>query len=228
VEPEHEINLGSVARAMENFGAGELWLVRPRARRGFEAKMFAKHAWPLLQKAKKAGKLEDAVKGCSFVAGTTGVPRRYWKGIKNCITPRELAEKIKAGEKIAVIFGSEGRGLGKADLGKCGAVVSVPTSKKYPVMNLSHAVAVVLYELNSGNAAAGPLYLPAPKKKVARLEKMFKEIVSSAPAVRDKEKVARAFGQILSRGRPGDDEVQALFAAMSGIRKAMRPRPRPS
>ncbi len=221
VEPEYEINLGSVARVMENFGATELWLVRPRAGPGFLAKMFAKRAWPILKKARKTRELDKAVRDCSFVAGTTGVPRRYWRSIKNCVTPAELAQMISGREKVALVFGSEGRGLGREDLKKCDAVVHIPASKKNPVLNLSHAVAVVLYELSSGKKP-GLLYLPAGKGKIARLEKMFEEIVSSLASVRDKKKVARAFNQIVSRARPGDDEVQALFAALSGINKAVR------
>ena len=223
VEPEFEINLGSVARAMENFGAKDLVLVRPRAKLGFQAKLFAKHAWPLLKKAKIVRTLDEATKGCSFVAGTTGVPRRFWRGIKNCLTPPELAEKVAGrNESVALVFGNEGTGLSPEDLKKCDAIVTIPTSKKYPVMNLSHAVAVVLYALSSAKAGK-PLYEPAAKKKLKRLELMFGEIMAGAKTVHDKEKVARAFGQILSRARPGDDEAQAMFAAMSGIKKELKP-----
>ncbi|MCX6767993.1 MAG: RNA methyltransferase [Candidatus Micrarchaeota archaeon] len=230
VEPEYEINLGSVARAMENFGARELWLVRPKAGLGFLAKMFAKHAWPLLKNARQAKSLETAVRGCSFVAGTTGAPRRYWRSIKNCVTPRGLAEIVSErggagakgasrGGEVALVFGSEGRGLGLDDLKKCDAIVNIPAGAKYPVLNLSHAVAVVLYELNAGTRDGKPLYRPAAKGKVERLARMFKETVSVLPAVRDKEKVSRAFSQVVARARPGDDEAQALFAALSGMRK---------
>jgi len=223
VEPEFEINLGSIARAMENFGAKDLVLVRPKAKLGFQAKLFAKHAWPLLKKAKAAKGLDEAVKGCSFVAGTTGVPRRFWRGIKNCLTPPELAEKVAGqNESVALVFGNEGTGLGPEDLKKCDAIVTIPTSKKYPVMNLSHAVAVVLYALFSSRKP-GALYEPAPRKKLRRLESMFGEIMAGAKTVHDKEKVARAFGQILARARPGDDEAQAMFAAMSGIKKELKP-----
>lgn len=219
VEPEGEINLGSVARAAENFGVRELVLVRPKAKLSFQAKLFAKHAWPLLKKARAVKTVEEAAKGCSFVAGTTGVPRRFWRGIKNCLTPAELAEKA-AGEKIALVFGNEGTGLGPEDLKKCDAIASIPTSEKYPVMNLSHSVAVMLYALRSAPAAK-PLYEPAARKKLGRLESMFAEIMAKAKTVHDKGKVTRAFAQVLARARPGDDEAQALFAAMSGIKKAV-------
>jgi tRNA C32,U32 (ribose-2'-O)-methylase TrmJ len=47
---------------------------------------------------------------------------------------------------VALLFGSEDNGLSREDLLSCDAVVVIPANPDYPTMNLSHAVAVCLYE----------------------------------------------------------------------------------
>ena len=80
VEPEHEGNVGAVARAMGNFAFDDLCMVNP-CPLGDEALKRAKHAGHILSKAAIVDTLDEAVKGCSLVVGTTGVvthgPRRY-------------------------------------------------------------------------------------------------------------------------------------------------------
>jgi TrmH family RNA methyltransferase len=49
---------------------------------------------------------------------------------------------------VGLVFGREDYGLYNEELARCDVVCTVPTSPEYPVMNLSHAVAVLLYELN--------------------------------------------------------------------------------
>ena len=45
------------------------------------------------------------------------------------------------------MFGNEGTGLVNEEIAICDFLISIPTSKKYAAMNISHAVAVILYEL---------------------------------------------------------------------------------
>ena len=46
-----------------------------------------------------------------------------------------------------MVFGRESTGLTREEILKCDVLVSIPASKAYPVLNLSHAVAIILYEL---------------------------------------------------------------------------------
>ena len=217
VEPQFEINIGSAARAMKNFGANELVLVKPKTKIGAEAYMFSKHAQNILKKAKTVGTIDEAVKGCRVVAGTTGVLNRYGRRIKNCITLKEFSERVSRKEKIAIIFGNEGTGLDDKMLRKCDFVISIPANKKYPVLNLSHAVAVVLYELQ--NAKIKSHYKTAERKSTQYLVKMFREIVNELGEINDREKIVRAFENVLGRSRIAENELQSLFAAFGGMRK---------
>jgi len=57
---------------------------------------------------------------------------------------KSLPENIKVG----LLFGPEDHGLSNRELKLCRWLIQIPTSRKYPSMNLSHAVAVILFELN--------------------------------------------------------------------------------
>ncbi len=148
VEPEHEGNVGAVVRSMGNFAFEDLYLVDP-CPIGEEAFRRAKHASHILERAAVVGTLEEAIRGCSLVVGTTGIvthgPRHF---IRIPMKPRDLAERTAEHEgRIALLFGREGKGLTQDELALCDLLVHIPSDDTYPVLNLSHAVTILLYEL---------------------------------------------------------------------------------
>jgi len=63
--------------------------------------------------------------------------------------------KHMASSSVALLFGSEKRGLSNEDLSHCHWLVRIPTCEKNISMNLGQAVAVCLYEIvRDGKAAA--------------------------------------------------------------------------
>jgi len=148
VEPKFEGNVGAVARSMANFDIGELYLVNP-CEIGDDAYRRAKHGSEILEKAVIVKTLEEAVEGCFLVAGTSGI---ITKGDRNYtrlpIPVREFAQQT-AGyiEMIAIVFGREDYGLYQEELNKCDLFIHVPASENYPVLNLSHAATLVMYEM---------------------------------------------------------------------------------
>ncbi len=221
VEPKFPVNLGSVCRVMRNFGARELFLVKPVTPISQEAIKYAKHARDLLEGARIVDDFEHAIIGCNYVVGTTGVVPRFKYALKNCIAPRDVTSKVTRRDRLAVVFGNEGSGLDLATLKKCDAIVSIPAARKFGVLNLSHAVAVLLYELYVSRKVTLH-YRPARRTQVKYLQRMFGEIVDSIGEIRDKGKVMAAFDNVLSRSRVSDEELQALFVAFGGVRKRLR------
>ncbi len=213
VEPEFEFNIGMSARVMKNFEFNELRLVRPKAKIGERAKMFAKHAKEILENAEKFESLNEATKDCELVVAMTSQISRFRKKLKNCISLRELSKKIGK-EKVALVFGGEGNGLNEKDIRGADLVVTIPANSQYPVLNLSHAVGVVCYSLYKKKFS---LYKPAPKWKRELIEKKLKKIVRKLDAVRNKSKVPRAFTHMMERSRIADDEANAILAALSPI-----------
>ncbi len=223
VEPLYPVNIGSVCRIMKNFGAKELYMVRPQTKISHEAVKYAKHALDILEKAKIVGEFENAIKDCDFVVGTTGVVPRFGYSLKSCITPSDLVSKISKTEKIALVFGNEGTGLSLSDLKECDAIVSIPASKKYSVLNLSHAVGILLYEMYASKKNFTH-FKAAGRKQVKFLSKMFGETVDKLVEIRDKPKVKQAFDNVLGRSRISTEELQALFVAFGGLRKRLKGR----
>ena len=65
---------------------------------------------------------------------------------KNTLKLREaIKEELK--EEIIEEFTKDKYVLTNEELELCDLLVSIPTSEEYPIMNVSHAVSVVLYEL---------------------------------------------------------------------------------
>ncbi|NOZ81444.1 MAG: RNA methyltransferase [DPANN group archaeon] len=150
MEPEHPGNLGAVARAVKNFGIAGFVLVDPKADRDAEEAINrAKWAKDILKAAKVIKKEElgayDYLISTSAKMGTDyNIPR-------SPLDPSQLAKKIvrkpMQRKKIGILFGRESSGLTNEEIGMCDFLVSIPGHKGYPVFNLSHAVAIILYEL---------------------------------------------------------------------------------
>lgn len=224
VRPEHDLNVGSVARAMKNFGFTELALVKPVAKMGFDATLFAKHSEDVLKNAKKFSFLRAALKGCDVAVATTGVPERYRSRLKKCVLLPKLPALLKKARKVAIVFGSESIGLSQKELEECDVVITIPTASLHKVLNLSHAVAVVLYELYSRMRAEEVFAKRlASREKRLVLEKFFAKIVGKTKSVRDKKKVLKAFKNVLERSCVEEDEAQALLALLGPLsRRLMR------
>ena len=71
VRPRGSGNIGSVARAMKNFGAGELAIVGNARTQSFWAKAMAVHGRDVLSEAKCYDTIREAIADCTLVVGTT-------------------------------------------------------------------------------------------------------------------------------------------------------------
>ena len=148
VRPQIAGNIGAVARLMENFAAGELYLVSPMADpRSYEALQRSTHGQHRLQAARVAGTLAEALEGAVYAVGTSQRPGPVHQGKE--LLPHDLGPLLRehtARGDVALLFGSEDNGLSREELLACDAVLQIPASPDYPTLNLSHAVAVCLYE----------------------------------------------------------------------------------
>ena len=148
VSPRNPLNIGAAARAMANFGFARLAVVAPYEPHWREAKS-AIGADELLQNARITGCLADAVADCTLVIGTGSLEHR--RPEQSVVPLPDLAPKLRdelaRGGCIALVFGSEKRGLTQADLSHCHLLAVIPTDPRQPSMNLGQAVAVCLYEI---------------------------------------------------------------------------------
>jgi TrmH family RNA methyltransferase len=148
IKPKKSGNLGAIARVMANFGFKDLIIVNPKCKKtSIEAKKRAKHAQKILKSAKV---VKNLPKLHTLIATTSqlGTDYNITRSPINLEQLKNKIDKIKSKDKIGLVFGPEGEGLSNKEINKCDFVLTIPTSKEYPVLNLSHAVAVTLYELS--------------------------------------------------------------------------------
>ena len=165
VRTRNPLNIGAVARAMANFGASQLRLVAPYDLAFREARS-AVGASELLANAELCQSVAEAVADCTLVIGTTAATNRSVS--LPLITLHEAAPEIADAAhtgKVALLFGSEKRGLANEDLSYCHWLMRIPTTQQAPSMNLAQSVVVVLYELartwNQAPAAVESEAIPA-------------------------------------------------------------------
>ncbi len=226
VEPEYELNIGSVARVMKNFGFSDLAFVSPKCNpRGFDAVKYSKHAKDVLGSARTFRSLAQAAKGCKFSVGTTGVLYRHWnETFRTPIKLSELKTKLAGNKegKIALVFGNEGIGLSERDISACDLLATIPTSGKYPILNLSHAVAIVLHELSEFNKVP---FLPAGDSEKEHLIKSFGLVVDRfADEMRNPRKVKIAFRRMVGRAMLSDKECVSLLGVLRRANRELETR----
>ena len=157
VRPQMGENIGAAARAMWNFGLDRMRVVAPRD--GWPsgpAVAMASGAGRLLDEARLSDDLDGAIADCTYALATTARQRDLTKPV---LGPEEamrlVAEKIGAGERVAVLFGPERAGLENADIACANAIINVPVNPAFPSLNLAQSVLVLGYEWARATGLAG-------------------------------------------------------------------------
>ena len=230
VEPAGTINVGSVARLCENFNINELRLVSPKCDYlAKESKKMAVRGIKILEEAKIYKDLNSALSDCSRIIATCG--RKEHGAIPLNSNKNALSWSLKSEreETIALVFGREDRGLSNEELLKANKVISLNTSDNYPSLNLSHAVAIVLHQLNQFNKL--DLVKPNIKKSspsnLITLEDCINDLGSLLIDIgflmkhTYKAKITK-IKQMLIRAEVKDDEVALIRGIISQTRWAIK------
>ena len=186
VATRNPLNLGAAARALSNFGCSTLRVVRPYEPSFREARS-AVGARDLLAKAEQFDSVAAAVADCSLVVGTTAGSDRV---LQHSLKPLEKAaplirRKLTAG-RVALLFGSEKRGLSNQDISHCHWLLRIPTRDAHASMNLGQAVAVCVYELIRlpGRAGSLPERKPALAEDLERITQILADVLRASGYVK--------------------------------------------
>jgi len=222
VEPEYPENIGLISRAAKNFGLEEILIVKPKT--GFhnaKARSRAMHAADLLEKAKVFPSLEKAVEEVDYAIATTAKLRSRKKIFRTAVTPKKLAEKFsKSNATIGIVFGREGTGLTNEEIKQCDFVVSIPTSRAYRTLNVSHSAAIILCELFASQKKVEFKSCKQETKKL--LEKKLDKILAEAKTIENKNSVRTAFRALLGRALLTEKEALAIIALFAEFEKSER------
>ena len=139
-------------RVMDNFNTDSLTLVAPQ---GIDLHVAARSAcWAArkLESIQFAESLPEAVAAFTQVIGFSprvgkNIPKSiYLNQIESILSPFVISASAES--STALLFGPEDTGLMNEDFLYCTDVVCIDTNPENPSMNLSHAVAVALYEID--------------------------------------------------------------------------------
>jgi len=153
VEPNGSLNVGSVARLCSNFEVEELRIVSPRCDIfSLEAQKMALKGQKFLDHCMIFDNLEKAIFDCDLVLASSGridlSKDSFFESSEDIFNWTSSFKKIN---NLAIVFGREDRGLTNRELLLANKTFNIPTSQNNPSLNLSHAVSIVLYELNKLN-----------------------------------------------------------------------------
>ena len=211
VGPKFEGNVGAVARCMANFDVTELYLVNP-CELGDTAFNRSKHGSQILENAVTVTSMEEAVDGCFLVVGTSGVTTKGDKNYTRIPVPvREFAESARGyDEKIALVFGREDIGLLQTELNRC------------DVLNLSHSVGVVLYEMFQSEHVPKRC-LPADSREKELMFQFFGDLLEEIGYMEARREATTVmFRRMMGRSIPTKYEYNTIMGVFGDAAKIIR------
>lgn len=225
-------NIGSAARAMKTMGLSQLVLVDPIEMPNGQAQALAAGATDVLANAKVVSTMEEAVKDCGLVVGTSARSRTLpWPMLE----PRSCGEKMISEVKdypVALVFGRESSGLTNEELQLCHFHVQIPANPEYSSLNLAMAVQTLSYEVRMAYLAAEKAQYQQSEDEeeypvIEETERMFGHfeqalkatgfIVPSHPGL-----VMTKLRRFINRARPDTKEVKMWRGILSSVEKAAK------
>ncbi len=215
VEPESPGNLGSLARVMANFGLKDLILVNP-CEITEETKAMAVHAFPIVDNARRVKNLKELTKEFDTIVGTTANVHPVYSSIRQYITPDQLTSKM--GKRTAIIFGRESIGLKNEELKLCDVVVHIPTHKGYSALNITHAAAIIFYELLKTSTEKGQ----ADRDQKDALLRYFEFTVRKTKGMKIPDHTIKVFRNVVNRSGLAKQEADVLIGAFRNLEKTLK------
>lgn len=226
VRPQQHGNVGVAARAVAKHGLGGLTLVAPPAFDPERCRWRAAGGEAVIDAARFAATVGEAVAESELVVGTSARSRRIrWQVWSPADLARAVVEEGRLQVPTAILFGPEDFGLSNDDLARCDAVVALPTEGGSS-LNLGQAVAVVCSALlQSARGAAFAGTPPAPRRAApAGLLDLAvddaMEILARTGYLSTRSPVeARAtLTRLLRRAAPGPEEAGALRGMLKKVK----------
>jgi tRNA/rRNA methyltransferase len=224
VEPRGERNIGSVARAMANFGMTDLRLVAPKVDHLHdEARKMAVKASVLLEQASLYADLQAALGDCHYAYATT---RRFGKYRVDFLHPDDAAEQLLPlldKGRVALVFGREDKGLKTEELDLCQRLITIPTRGSVQSMNLAQSVVICLYEVAKRHGAiSGKGQGGKSLATVEHLEILFSHMRDTFLKIsylnpQNPEHIMRSYRQMLGRAALDDRDVRIIRGLLSEI-----------
>ena len=177
VEPQLGENIGMVARAMANFGLGDLRLVNPRDGWPNEkARASASRADHVIDAVRLFDTVEAASADLTYLLATTARPRDSAKTVRGPDSAAaEARSRVRAGQKAGILFGRERFGLSNEEVDLADEIVTFPVNPAFASLNIAQAVLLMSYEwMKSGLEADAAPRFTAPEIVPAEKDVLYR------------------------------------------------------
>jgi len=218
-------NLGATARSMLNFQFERLRLINPKFSLDNEKIIpVCAGADKVIKKIKVFEKFSDSIKDFNYVIATSN---RVRSQKKNEISFKKLKEIISKNYKVAIVFGPEKSGLDNEDLSLCDYTIKINSNQKFSSLNLSHAVAIVCYNLftlllKKGDSNKEKLIENVAKKnELLSFYKILEETLDTSNFFNVKERkkiIFQKIKNIFCKYKMSSEEVRTLISIFKKIR----------
>ncbi|NPD87120.1 MAG: TrmJ/YjtD family RNA methyltransferase [Asgard group archaeon] len=223
LEPKIAGNIGAIARICNNFNVNKLVLVSPQVDHlSDEAKARAKHSGNYLTSAKVLSSIDEIRGEYDFLIGTSAKAGSSYNVLRQPIFPWHLSKNIILNEgNFGIVFGREDKGLTNEELRMCDFLVSIPVPGKHKVLNISHAVGIMVYEIWK---APLELELQIAEKQTSTykerevLFEKFTQITDVLPYEEYRKPILQhTFRNIVNRSFTNKEEIHALIGIFRTI-----------
>ena len=202
---------------MANFDFNNLYIVNP-CELDDECYTRAMHAQKIVDDAKIFTSFKQAINDIDYLVATSSIESKNDKRhLRNAVTLEYLSKKIyEIDGKVGLVFGREDYGLYNEEIAVCDIMLRIPTSESYPSLNLSHAVALVLYSLYIKRKT-----IPKEKRTIGKIEKeklydFFSELLNKIDYPQHKkENTNIMFKRIMGRAMPSKWEYHTFMGVLS-------------
>jgi len=153
VEPRGPVNVGHVARLIQNFGVEKLYLVEPKADLSVAA-VYASHASAVIDRAIVTN-FDRVRRENQLLIATTAVRATNKSNVARRMARLDrLHETLAASPSSSLVFGRDSTGLTNREIAQCDATITIDTGQPYRSLNIGHAASIVLYMASRGKRSA--------------------------------------------------------------------------
>ena len=227
IKPQLGENIGACARSMKNFGFSKLNIVSPKFTfPNHKTKTTSVGAYDIINKAKVYKNTNDAINEFDIIVSLSARKRDI---NKRHISIQEFLKIVKKRNqsKFGLMFGPEASGLTNKDISLSNFILTIPTSKKFKSLNLSHSVTVICYEIfklfNIGkfnNKKSG-----TKVSSKSKLSSVVNHLVNLLDAknfflpYEKKQAMILNINSLIYRLEPNDKELRILSSIISSLSK---------
>ena len=229
--PEGPRNVGSVLRAVQNFGPCELHLVAPLKPSILVHPDFVQMSHGA-DEARAAivvhERLEDALADVHHSVGFTARvrgnrQRRDWREAQ----PDVLGFAESTEDRLALVFGNEETGMTAEEAGLCNELVHIRTSEHHTSLNLAMCATVVLSDLFVGRGHVQPepggRLLDGNGREFlkARMTEVFAHKIAKSPEA--SKLIEASIERVFSRAELENRDARAWHLMLKALGSTMRP-----